>query len=428
MATPANLQPIYRPRGPDPLRTLFRRRFPDFQAAYEQRYASKYGKYRLPLITRAASAFRVCGDWSQGIARIRCPSCGFDRFRPFSCKSYFLCPSCAQKRTLLVGEYLSEDLLLTLPHRQFVWTIPKRRLRPARHLLLHTPGSHRGPHRDLAPQRRRPVPREGSAESRLRPQDPRLAARRLFNREWDSNPRPAHARGSVPVPREGTSFPAAHPLGRAAGHRHLVRFPLGVLQGQDPPLLLPGLHRPGDVARSPSGEAPCAPLRPLLLAGARNVEGSSGSALARSRELVRPQRHGRVSASGCPEGPCLGRGSTPPGRRDLPTKSLGPTAGQGPRDRRSGLPSMWIPYVSHRRHYGPRPDTQDHRLPRASRPGPPSSGISRQSATRLSSPGSIAMAAARPPRHARGSHGRRSPSPRMIHVADRDDSGVTSQP
>jgi hypothetical protein len=26
---------------------------------------------------------------------------------------------------LLVDEYLSEDLLLTLPHRQFVWTIPK---------------------------------------------------------------------------------------------------------------------------------------------------------------------------------------------------------------------------------------------------------------------------------------------------------------
>jgi hypothetical protein len=126
-------QSIYRPRGPDPLRTLFRRRFPDFQAAYEQRYAATYGRFRLPLITKAASAFRLCGDWSQGIARIRCPSCGFDRFRPFSCKSYLplggalrrLCPSCAQKRTLLLGEYLSENLLLTLPHRQFVWTIPK---------------------------------------------------------------------------------------------------------------------------------------------------------------------------------------------------------------------------------------------------------------------------------------------------------------
>jgi hypothetical protein len=115
----------YRPRGPDPLRRLFRLRFPEFQAAYEQRYAPTFGRFRLPLIVRAASAFRLCGDWSQGIARIRCPACGFDRFRPFSCKSYLLCPSCAQKRTLLVGEYLSEDLLLRLPHRQFVWTIPK---------------------------------------------------------------------------------------------------------------------------------------------------------------------------------------------------------------------------------------------------------------------------------------------------------------
>ena len=75
-------QPIYRPHGPNPLRTLFRRRFPAFQNAYEHRYAATYGKFRLPLIARAASAVSLCGDWSQGIARIRCPSCGFDRFRP----------------------------------------------------------------------------------------------------------------------------------------------------------------------------------------------------------------------------------------------------------------------------------------------------------------------------------------------------------
>jgi len=69
-----------------------------------------------------------CGcltDWENGIARIRCAHCGFDYFRPFSCKSFFLCPSCGQKRTLLLGEYLADDLLLRLPHRQFVWTIPK---------------------------------------------------------------------------------------------------------------------------------------------------------------------------------------------------------------------------------------------------------------------------------------------------------------
>ena len=33
--------------------------------------------------------------------------------------------TCAQKRTLLLGEYLSGNLLLNLPHRQLVWTIPK---------------------------------------------------------------------------------------------------------------------------------------------------------------------------------------------------------------------------------------------------------------------------------------------------------------
>ncbi len=39
---------------------------------------------------------------------------------PFSCKSFFLCPSCSQKRTLLLGEYLSKDLLLSLPNRELI--------------------------------------------------------------------------------------------------------------------------------------------------------------------------------------------------------------------------------------------------------------------------------------------------------------------
>ena len=36
-----------------------------------------------------------------------------------------LCPSCSQKWTLLFGEYMNEQLLQRLPHRQFVFTIPK---------------------------------------------------------------------------------------------------------------------------------------------------------------------------------------------------------------------------------------------------------------------------------------------------------------
>jgi hypothetical protein len=81
------IKPVYRPRGQNPLCRLFRQRFPAFKEIYEQRYARAFGKFRLPLITRAISAFRLCGDWTQGIARIHCPDCGYDIFRPFSCKS-----------------------------------------------------------------------------------------------------------------------------------------------------------------------------------------------------------------------------------------------------------------------------------------------------------------------------------------------------
>jgi hypothetical protein len=71
--------------------------------------------------------FIECGDYSKGIARIKCtnPECGYEYFRPFSCKSWYLCPSCNQKRLLLFAEHLSENVLFRLPHRQFVFTVPK---------------------------------------------------------------------------------------------------------------------------------------------------------------------------------------------------------------------------------------------------------------------------------------------------------------
>jgi hypothetical protein len=114
----------YRSREPNVSQRLFRERFPVFAYVYEDKYAGDYGGFRLPLIERAAEAFLRCGDWHQGITRVRCPNCAYDFFVPFSCKAFFLCPSCSQKRTLLLGEYLSQDLLLQLPHRQFVFTLP----------------------------------------------------------------------------------------------------------------------------------------------------------------------------------------------------------------------------------------------------------------------------------------------------------------
>jgi hypothetical protein len=47
----------------------------------------------------------------------------FSRFSAeYDCKGFFLCPSCSQKRSLLFSEYLDEQLLFALPHRQFVFT------------------------------------------------------------------------------------------------------------------------------------------------------------------------------------------------------------------------------------------------------------------------------------------------------------------
>ena len=115
----------YRPREPNVLQRLFRERFLAFASLYDEKYAGEYGKFRLPLIQRTAESFNLCGDWKQGIARVRCPECEYDLFVSFSCKSFHLCPSCSQKRTLLLGEYLSSYLILQLPHRQFVFTIPK---------------------------------------------------------------------------------------------------------------------------------------------------------------------------------------------------------------------------------------------------------------------------------------------------------------
>ena len=88
---------------------------------------TRYQAYACPsqTILDRLQHFTDCADWSKGVARIRCEDCGHSYFRPFSCKVFHLCPSCDQKRTLLYAEYLSEDLLLDLSHRQFVFTIPK---------------------------------------------------------------------------------------------------------------------------------------------------------------------------------------------------------------------------------------------------------------------------------------------------------------
>jgi len=123
----AALPGTYRQRRVSSLQRLFRAHFPQFVARYEDEFAKRLGKFRLERITKEVERFLGCGDYSRGIARIQCtnPDCRLEYFRPFSCSVFHLCPSCSQKRTLLLGEYMNEQLLLRLPHKQFVFTLPK---------------------------------------------------------------------------------------------------------------------------------------------------------------------------------------------------------------------------------------------------------------------------------------------------------------
>ncbi len=118
---------VYRPRGTSSLQRLFRLYFPQITACYDSDFAKRLGQFRLKRLSTAVERFLECGDYTKGIARIRCTKagCKTEYFRPFSCKVFHLCPSCSQKRTLLSGEYADEQLLLRLPHRQIVFTFPK---------------------------------------------------------------------------------------------------------------------------------------------------------------------------------------------------------------------------------------------------------------------------------------------------------------
>ncbi|WP_022664024.1 IS91 family transposase [Desulfospira joergensenii] len=61
-----------------------------------------------------------------GFARVRCEECGREYLLVFSCKRRQFCPSCHQKRVIEYGEWVLTEVLKDLPHRQWVFSLPKR--------------------------------------------------------------------------------------------------------------------------------------------------------------------------------------------------------------------------------------------------------------------------------------------------------------
>jgi ribosomal protein S27E len=117
---------VYRPRHPERTvlyRVLFHY-FDRFLAEYESRFEKEYGFLR-PITKEVVERYLDCGNPRCGFARIRCPDCGEERLLMFSCRTRGFCPSCHAKRLEEWGEWMREELLLDVPHRQVVFTIPK---------------------------------------------------------------------------------------------------------------------------------------------------------------------------------------------------------------------------------------------------------------------------------------------------------------
>jgi len=122
----AALIAVYRPRNPrasdyyrcveDHLESFFQQ--------YEERFERTYGFFR-PYLQKVMYRYLDCGNLRNGFARVKCKDCNHEYLLAFSCKRRHFCPSCHQKRVVEFGEWLCTHVLKKVPHRHFVFSIPK---------------------------------------------------------------------------------------------------------------------------------------------------------------------------------------------------------------------------------------------------------------------------------------------------------------
>jgi len=117
---------IYRQRHPENtvLYRVLATHFDSFLTRYETLFQRRYG-YLRPVVQEVVERYLDCGNPMCGFARIRCPECAREYLLTFSCKTRNFCPSCHAKRREAWSIWLGQNLLLKVPHRQVVFTIPK---------------------------------------------------------------------------------------------------------------------------------------------------------------------------------------------------------------------------------------------------------------------------------------------------------------
>ena len=118
--------PVYRPRKPQDSQyyQCVEDHFETLEQVYDERFAKQYGFFR-PYVRKVIYRYLDCGILHNGFARVKCEDCNYEYLLAFSCKRRHFCPSCHQKRVVEFGEYLCEEILKAVPHRHFIFSIPK---------------------------------------------------------------------------------------------------------------------------------------------------------------------------------------------------------------------------------------------------------------------------------------------------------------
>jgi len=121
-----DISPVYQPRKPQTSQyyQCVEDNFESLDQVYDDRFATRYGFFR-PYVKQVIYRFLDCGILHNGFARVKCEDCGHEFLLGFSCKRRHFCPSCHQKRVVEFGEWLCEEVLRAVPHRHFVFSIPK---------------------------------------------------------------------------------------------------------------------------------------------------------------------------------------------------------------------------------------------------------------------------------------------------------------
>jgi len=116
----------YRSRKPQysPYYRCIEDNYEEFERIYDTKYKEKYGYFR-QVISKVIFQYLDCGILANGFARVKCRNCKHEFLLAFSCKRRNFCPSCHAKRCVQFGEFACTEVLKNVPHRHFVFSIPK---------------------------------------------------------------------------------------------------------------------------------------------------------------------------------------------------------------------------------------------------------------------------------------------------------------